>query len=123
MKVRITLLAIAALSMLGILAHAPTATAQPIVTTASLSSPAEPASGCGNSTASAEALDFSKLFPNSPVEMAGTCGSCSLSPCVGASIGQGCSINLSTRGTCQNVYGERCSPSGNMCQCWRGPLP
>jgi hypothetical protein len=58
-----------------------------------------------------------------PVLKAGTCGPCSLSPCVGATNGV-TACSLGTRlGRCQDVYGDICTGGTLKCQCWSGPLP
>ncbi len=122
-KVRSGLLMLAALLVLGVFAFTPAAFAAPPNATSAVESSASPAAGCATAT---QTIDFLKLTPGSPVAMAATCGVCSLDSCAGATIGQICHYGRfgSQTGSCQSVYGDRCSGTNTLaCQCWSGPLP
>ncbi len=117
MKARITLLIVAMLLLVASLAGAetpaPGTLGQPAMSLLAESS-------CSTSLA---AVPLPGAIP-SPIPLAIHCGTCSLSPCSGASIGEICQVGLN-RGTCQNVYGNTCggAPLSWQCQCWNGPLP
>ena len=89
-----------------------------------------PAAGASPSTASFLCSLNKSVAPEktagltpSPVLTAGTCGACSLSPCVGATNGVTfCSLGTRS-GRCQDVYGDVCTGGTLKCQCWSGPLP
>jgi hypothetical protein len=117
MKLRLTFLAFAALLLIGSLAHA----AQTAAT------PADPASANLAAIFSAPASPegaAAKLpsFEPAPTDKAGfaTCGSCSDTGCVGATVGTVCRIQGGHTYTCQHAY-VTCTVKD--CQCWTGPLP
>jgi hypothetical protein len=124
MKPRLFL--ILALLMLMGLSLAGAATAEPV---ASQAAPAMDASAstasflCSLST-STSAPEVAGLNPAPVLKTGGPCGTCSLSPCVGATIGTSCVVGT-RRGTCQTPLGDTCtgSPVTFKCQCWSGPLP
>jgi hypothetical protein len=117
-----TLLALLGLSLAG------AATAEPVAPAAAPVADASPSTAsflCGLSQTSTAPEVAGGLTPAPVLKSGGPCGPCSLSPCVGATIGNFCQVGT-RRGTCQNVYGDICTGSGtitNKCQCWNGPLP
>jgi hypothetical protein len=122
MKPRLSLI-FALLTLMG-LSLAGAAMAEPAV------SQAAPAVDASPSTASFLCSLNQSVAPEkaaglnpAPVLKAGTCGPCSLSPCVGATNGV-TFCSLGTRlGRCQDVYGDICTGGTLKCQCWSGPLP
>src|SRR5947199_2316443 len=122
MKPRL-LLMLALLTLMG-LSLAGAAMAEPAMSQAAPAANASPSTAsflCNlNKSVSPQKVDG--LNP-SPVLTAGTCGACSLSPCVGATNGV-TFCSLGTRlGRCQDVYGDICTDGTLKCQCWSGPLP
>ncbi|HEY6323417.1 MAG TPA: hypothetical protein VJA16_17895 [Thermoanaerobaculia bacterium] len=53
-----------------------------------------------------------------------TCGSCSRSPCVGATYDTVCGYENGQYGYCLSPLGNNCTDGITFkCQCWYGPLP
>jgi hypothetical protein len=117
MRARTTLLIFASLLLVGSLASAET----PAL--GNLGQPAMSLLAESSCSTSLAAVPLPGALP-APIPLVIHCGTCSLSPCSGATIGEGCQVGL-TRGTCQNVYGNTCGgpPLSWQCQCWNGPLP
>lgn len=116
MKLRLTFLAFAALLLVGSLARA----------TETAATPADPASANLAAIFSAPvAPDAQAQLPSfapAPSEKAGfnTCGSCSDTVCVGATVGTVCKVQSGRTFTCQHAY-VICTAKD--CECWTGPLP
>lgn len=116
MKLRTTFLAFAALLLVGSLARA-----------AETSTPADAASAnlAAIFSAPASPADASAKLPSlapAPTDKAGfnTCGSCSDTICVGATVGTICKVQSGRTYTCQHAY-VICAAKD--CECWTGPLP
>jgi len=125
MKIRLGLLLTSIL-----LVAATSAAASP----AAASTPAPPAAQAGGAVApdcglSPASLLTSLTVPSStpaPTFLYGgaTCGSCSRSPCVGATYNQVCGYENGQYGYCLSPLGNNCSDGITFkCQCWYGPLP
>jgi hypothetical protein len=121
MKGRIVLLIVASLVLMASLASA--ATPAPADLAAVFAQPAM------SPLAGASCSDHLAAIPlpgaaSRPLSLTGAvCGTCSRSPCVGATYGESCVVGT-TRGTCLSPLGDNC-PDGITfkCQCWSGPLP
>ncbi len=123
MKPRLSLI-FALLTLMG-LSLAGAAMAEPAVSQAAPAVDASPstASFLCSLNQSAAPEKTAGLNP-APFLKAGTCGPCSLSPCVGATNGVTvCQLGRTGWGHCQDVYGDICTGGTLKCQCWSGPLP
>ena len=122
MKPRL-LLIFALLTLMG-LSLAGAAMAEPAVSQAAPAVDASPSTAsflCSlNKSAAPEKVDG--LNP-APFLKAGTCGPCSLSPCVDAIYGADCRLGISGWGKCLAALGESCTVGALKCLCWSGPLP
>jgi hypothetical protein len=93
---------------------------------AAIATPAvPPASGLPFCIADLTAPELPTFAPSPlPQATGAACGACSESVCLGAHIGNSCSIGLNFRGTCQAAYGNTCPGTITLqCLCWSGPLP
>ena len=121
MKARTTLLLFASLLLVASLASA--GTPAPADLGAIFAQPAMSSLAGASCSASLAAIPLPGTAPH-PIALTGaTCGTCSRSPCVGATIGEACVVG-EQRGTCQPPLGNNCSGGITFqCQCWSGPLP
>lgn len=79
---------------------------------------------CDAGVGGASGASFAALLPAAPVRLSGAlCGSCSKSPCAGATVGELCGFSGGQYGYCQPPLGDTCSTGWLKCQCWYGPLP
>jgi hypothetical protein len=121
MKARTTLLIFASLLLVASLAGAETPA--PADLAAVFAQPAMSTVAGASCSASLAALPLPAAAPHAIALTGALCGTCSRSPCIGATTGELCVVG-ETRGTCQSVLGNSCSPGITlMCQCWSGPLP
>jgi hypothetical protein len=127
MRLRFALLSALALLLVAQVAGAATQTEAPAAGPASPAVLAAPAlspapAACGLSlpitSPSTPELTPARMFLSTT-----TCGSCSRSPCVGATYNQFCGFHGGQPGTCVSPYGNDCSTGQPQCQCWFGPLP
>jgi hypothetical protein len=132
MKLRFALLCGFALLLVGGVAAAITPAEAPAAAPAASASAAPAASAspaaCGLSlsvvSTSPPSLSPLRLNP-APLLLSATCGTCSKSPCQGASVNQICILQGGREGygNCISPYGNECSNGQPECQCWSGPLP
>lgn len=119
MKMRTALLVLCVLLLPAAVATAATAPAPALTLLDGPACDASPASGAG-----AGGATFAALLPAAPVRLSGAlCGSCSKSPCAGATVGELCGFSGGQYGYCQPPLGDTCSTGWFKCQCWYGPLP
>jgi hypothetical protein len=114
----------ALLMLMGLsVAGAATAEAAAPQTAPAVDASSAPASFLCSLSTSTSAPEVAGLNPAPVLKTGATCGTCSLSPCVGVPSGTTCVVGT-RRGTCQSPLGDLCPGTVTLkCQCWSGPLP
>ena len=120
MKLRFTLVVLAALLLTAVAGASPAAPA--VSSSAPVTAASAESEACGSNLS---ILNLAGLTPTpSPRAGGGPCGSCSRSPCQGGTIGDLCGFQNGQFGYCQSPLGNNCSDGITFkCQCWYGPLP
>ena len=117
MKLTLTRLFFVSLLLMSVLASAAVATSSSAVTSVA---------GLPFCVADLATQESPNFAPSpTPQATGAACGPCSQTVCLGAHIGNSCSIGINFHGTCQAAYGNTCtgSPITLQCLCWSGPLP
>jgi hypothetical protein len=124
MKLRFTLMILAALLLTAVAGASPAPATSPAAPAVSSSAPvtsavAEPET-CDSNLA---IFSLAGLTPAPSPRTGARCGSCGTSPCLGGTTGELCGFRNGLYGYCQSPLGDTCSDGFLKCQCWFGPLP